>query len=142
MAIVTATEIQAFGFTTPTGPSENSTISGAEHETLGCYVTLEWTSGTYAQADDATFNPATAIQDSLRDGKTITVLSASLASAGRSAAGPIVGGGLVSGVAANVVTLPLVQEDLTTEYADATGVPAAWDRPICMYVVFHRPINA
>ena len=142
MPIVVATVLTASGFTAPTGPSVASTISSAEHETMTCYVTCEWRAGTYAQADDATFDPSTVIQDALRDGQTITVLGAIMASAGVDSTDVIIGAGLVSDITANVVTLPLTLEDLTSERTNALAMEAVWDRPICMAVTFHRPINA
>ena len=140
MAISVATELTAFGFTTPTGPSPNSTISAAENETLSCFVTMQFDAQTYAQADDATFNPATVIESAQRNGKTVTVLGAAFVSAAQAADGTIVGGGVVSDITSNVVTMPLTLEDLTSEFTDATLVPA-FDRPLCMLVTYHQLIE-
>jgi len=137
MAITVGTELAAFGFTKPTGPSEHSTIT-VEAETESCFVNVDFT-GTYAQADDATFAPAAIIQAAKRDGKTVTILQAAFCSAGVSAAGVIYGANACVN-AAGTVTCELTAEDLTTEYANATPI-AAGIRPVCFLVTYHQPIG-
>jgi ABC-type nitrate/sulfonate/bicarbonate transport system permease component len=139
MAISVATELEAFGFSAPLGPSSKSTISADEHETMSCMITMQWDSQTYAQADDATFSPKTLIEDSMRNGKTVTILQAAFVSAGEAADGTIIGAGACT-VAANVVTMPLTSEDLSTEFTDATAVPDLSVRPLCCLVTFHMPV--
>lgn len=120
------------------GPSLHHTISSVEYEILSCIVTVDYPTGTYASADDSNFNPQTAIQNSMRNGKTVTVLQACFASSGDEN-GSIVGAGACA-VSANVVTNPLLQEDLSTEHADGS-MSATWNRPLGYCVTFRQAVE-
>lgn len=120
------------------GPSFKHTISSMKQETEGCLVSVSFPSGTYAQADDAQFAPATAIQDSRRDGKVITPLGAVFVSAG-SENGSIVGAGACT-LEGGLIKCPLLQADLSTERANG-AMSATWERPITFFVTYLSPVN-
>lgn len=138
MAVVTGTVQSAFGFTKPTGPSLQHTISSVKRELESCFVTVEFAAGTYASADDANFNPVSKIQAAKRDGKTPVILQAAFVSSGdengskRGAAACAVSGGAT-------VTCGLTQEDLTTERADG-AMSATWNRPMTFLVTYYQTI--
>lgn len=134
MATVVGTVEGASEFTQAQGPSRLHTVSGVENEVESCEVRVKWTSGTYAQADDAEFNPVTAIQDAKRDGKAVTILSACYIADGVEN-GAIIGAGACT-VAANVVTCPLLQEDFTERNNGAMS--ASWDAGVAFQVTYRQ----
>lgn len=114
MAAVVLTVGQVHGHHTPNGFVKDS----ANKQVFSCFIALTAVAGTYAAADDATASALnTAIQNSRRDGRTATVLQASMAAPGKKADGTVIGIGAGT-VAANVYTAPLTQADLTTEHAN------------------------
>jgi hypothetical protein len=127
MAVVVGTVQEAFDFTEAQGPG------AATVKVMNCKVNVAWTAGTYAQADDANFVPATVIQDERRNGKTVTILSACAAAPGDEN-GTVIGAGACT-VAAGTVTCPLTQADLTTERANG-AMNATWNKPITFNVTF------
>lgn len=138
MAVVSGTVRDAFGFTKPTGPSLLHTISSVENELESCFVTVDYITGTYAAADNANFNPAAVIQNTKRDGKTVTVRAAAFVSSGDEA-GAIRGADTPSAIASNVVTHQILQEDLATERADG-AMNATWNRPITWLVTYSQAV--
>lgn len=138
MAIVTGTIKSVYGFNQPGGPTPPHTISADEHRVENCFVTVEWVAGTYASADDATFDMATEIADTKRDGKTYTILQACFAAPGDEN-GTLIGAEACT-VSSNVVTCELTQEDLATERADG-AMNATWNRPITFSVTYHSPVD-
>jgi hypothetical protein len=143
MADITGTVKRAYGFTSPKGSQEVHTVSSDEVEIVGCYVDVEYLTGTYATANTALFSPATAIQDSLRDGRTVTIKQACFADSGKvtiSSTDSLIAA-LGCTVSAGVVSNDLALEDLTTEYTNGTNVATmTWQRPITYYVTFTRPL--
>ncbi len=142
MATVNGTVLSAFGFTTATGPGEPLTISAAEQQVKCCFVTVEWTSGTYAALDDADFQPKAVIEAAQRNARAVTILQACFVQAGvEGTAGTAASVGAdACAVAANVVTCALTQEDMSTEHADG-AMEAVWDRPITFCVTYHEEIE-
>ncbi|MHC4181104.1 MAG: hypothetical protein ACYSWU_26705 [Planctomycetota bacterium] len=138
MAVVVGTVSDAYGFCTPSGPSQASTISAVENETYMCFVNVTWPAGTYAQADDANFTPATAITNAMRNGKTAVPIAASFVSSGDEN-GAIIGAG-DCGNTAGTFLCPLTQEDLSTERG-AGGMSATWNRPLVFAVTFYVPVT-
>jgi len=126
MAIVVGVVSAKHGSTKPVGPLPSITIT-TEQEVFVHYVEVIWPAGTYAQADDASFDP-TAVLESSQSGKTYTVLGACCAGHGDED-GAIVHLGIVISITANVVLAPLTTEDGTTEHANA-ALSATWNRPI------------
>lgn len=99
----------------------------------------------YATGDDATLSPATALQNSTRHGKTVTVLGGVGLKGGvyNLAATPttdsLYGVGLVSAVSTNVITFPLTAEDWSTEMTNATALNTATDKEwAAMTVLFKQ----
>lgn len=99
----------------------------------------------YATANDATLAPATAIQNAMRHGKTITVLGGVGLKGGmyNLAATPttdsLYGVGLVSAVSTNTITFPLTAEDWSTEMTNATVLSTATDKEwAAMTVLFKQ----
>ena len=136
MAVVTGTVHTAFGFTTPIGPCPTSTISSVEYEILGCYVTVTAPAGTYASADDFEFTPATVIQNTLDNGKTVTPIAACYAAPGDENGAIVHASGTVTNTS-GTFKAQLNQEDTTTEHADG-AMNATWNRPLCFYVTFRQ----
>lgn len=132
MAVVSGTVKRAYGFTTVRN-DQVSTTDTSEYVVWGCFVDVTWPSGTYAQADDANFAPATVIAATRRNGKTPTILQAAFADAGNEN-GAIVGAGACT-VTTGTVLCPLLQEDLTTEHANG-AMSATWNRAVTFYVSF------
>lgn len=126
------------GFTAGTGPSLKHTISSDEYETEGAFVTVTWPSGTYAQADDASFDAATAIQNAKRDGKTVTLLGAVFVSAGDEN-GAVIGAGPCT-VSTGDILCGLLQEDLSTERANG-AMSATWNKPLTFFVAYRNKVN-
>lgn len=94
-------------------------------------------SGTYAQADDAKLaNVGTLIQNSRRNGKTVTLVAAMPGTNATKSSDPSAIMGLKSvAVASADVTFTVTDGDNTTEYADATAM-AAQNRPFSILVAF------
>jgi len=138
MAAVTGTVQGVAGFTSGTGPSPKHTISSDEYETEGAFVTVTFPAGTYAAADDAVFDAATAIQNSKRDGKTVTCLGGVFVSAGLEN-GTVVGAGACT-ISSGNIKCPLLQEDLSTEHADG-AMNATWTRPLTFFVAYRNKVN-
>jgi hypothetical protein len=129
MAVVVGTVQEAFDFTEAQGPG------AATVKVMNCKVNVIWPTGTYAQADDANFVPATVIQDERRNGKTVTILSANFAGAGDEN-GTVIGAGACA-VSTGTITCPLTQADLTTERANgAMSGASLWNKPITFNVTF------
>jgi hypothetical protein len=103
----------------------------------------------YATADDATFAPATVIQNALRDGRTATILDACVVAPGiyylstaTTTLVPVSAGPNTS-ISSGTVTHPLTAEDLTTEMTNATALnTASFPVPITFQVTFHVPVPA
>lgn len=115
MAVVSGTIKNVFGHTQVLGPTGDSSGNPA----LCCYVSATFT-GTYAQANDAQILAVdTAIQNSRRDGKTVTLLDACCAA-------PAVGGSAMgaklTAVSGSDLTMTLTKTTLAAEHDDATGV--------------------
>jgi len=138
MAIVEGTTVAVSQYTQANGASLLHTVGGVENEVESCMCSVQWIAGTYAQADDATFEPAQAIQESKRSGKTITILQAAFIASGDED-GAVVSAGACT-VAANVITCELLQEDFTERGNGAMG--ADWDRPIAFQVTYRQASNA
>jgi hypothetical protein len=94
-------------------------------------------SGTYAQADDGQLLTVNAlIQNSRRNGKTVTLVDAMCGSAATKASDPSDTLGL-SGVSVSSTTVlfTITDGDFSTEFADATAVPTQ-ARPFAVLVSF------
>jgi len=112
MALLTASNVTVWGHTN-LGPLTN----GSNNPVFGCFISGTF-SGTYAQADDARFSNAnTAIANSRRDGKTVTLLDAAFFQPGDENGTPI-GASSVT-VSGGHVNLQLTGSDLTTEHSNA-----------------------
>ena len=112
-----------------------------EYEIVTCKVDVEYATGTYAQADDSNFAPATKIQNTLRDGQTVTILQAAFVAAGRylSSSTTTYVGADACAVSSGTVTNALLQEDMSTELGDATDMTAlTWEIPVTYQVTFKR----
>ncbi len=100
-------------------------------------------SGTYAQADDSILSGVpTLIQNSRRNGKTVTIKDAMLWQAARRASNPgILLGAKTIAVSTNDLTFELTLSstdntlDISTEFTDATAIPAQ-DTPFGFAVSF------
>jgi len=138
MAVVVGVVESASEYTQANGASRLHTVSGVENEVESCEVRVTWPSGTYAQADDAQFSPATAIQESKRTGKTITILQACYIADGDENGAVIAAGACA--VAANVVTCELLQEDFTERGNGAMS--ATWDAGVAFQVTYRQSANA
>ena len=135
MAVVVGTPLEVFGFASATGPSYQSPAS---NKVQHAFVTVQWTSGTYAQgAGAASFNPAALIQSERNNGKTVTVRTACWVSPGDEN-GTIMSTGPCT-VSANVVSCQLYGQDQTTEHANA-AMNAVWGRPPCFCVTFTEAV--
>ena len=131
MAITVMTPIAASHFTRPTGPGP---ISSGSLEVECCMVTAEPAAGsTYVQADDATLTAAALIQNTKRDGKTVTVVGCAPCAAGLDSAGVVYFAGQPT-IAASVATFPLTTANLSAERAGAAIDPGV--RPMCFCVTY------
>ena len=94
-------------------------------------------SGTYAQADNGILSGVgTLIQNSRRNGKTVTPIDAMCGHAATKASDPSAILGLKTvAVSTNDVTFEITDGDFSTEFADATAVPAQ-ARPFAILVSF------
>jgi hypothetical protein len=124
----------------PHGQEPNTTDT-VEYEIECCFVDVEFNAGTYAQADDADFDPSAVIEATKRDGKTITVLGCSCAGIGNEGSSVLVGADVITSVTSNTVLVPLLLEDLTTERG-ASAMGTAWDKAIPFFVCYKQPVEA
>lgn len=138
MAVVTGTVHTAWGFSRPVGNSMHHTISAKEQEVDFCFVTVTFPAGTYADADEAQFDPTAAIEGNLHNGKTVVPIGACMARGGKEN-GSIVGAS-VTGVSGNNVAVRLLQEDLATERADGV-MSSTWEDVLVFGVTYYSPIN-
>ena len=137
MAVVTGTVQAVAGFTS-NGPTLKHTISSDEWETECCFITVTFPAGTYAAAGNAEFDAATAIENSKRDGKAVTVLGGVWVSAGDEN-GAVISAGPCT-VSGDKILCELWQEDITTERADG-AMSATWNRPLTFCVAFRTKVN-
>ncbi len=112
---------------------ESNGPGSASVKVMHCRVGVTWPTGTYAQADNANFTAATAIQNCRRNGKTVTVLRACFAAPGEEN-GTVIGAGDCT-VSSGVVTCPLTTADLSTERADG-AMNANFNKPVFFDVTF------
>lgn len=138
MTIIDGSILGVSGFTSGTGPSLKHTISSAEYETEGCFVSVTFPTGTYAQTDDAQFDAATAIKNAKRDGKDVTLLGAVFVSAGIEN-GSVIGAGACA-VASSQIKCPLLLEDLSTERGNG-AMSSTWTKPLTFFVSYRTPVN-
>lgn len=140
MATIAATVHRAYNFDKMPGPQASFTKT-TEQYCQTCWIDVTFPSGTYVQADDASVSPATVIQNSLRDGKTITILGCMPVDHGDEN-GSIVHFDGQTGItiAANVITAAILQEDAATERT-AGAMSTTWNRPIKLAVTFCRNID-
>jgi hypothetical protein len=116
--------------------------STTEKDIMTCKVDVEWVTTAYAQANDATFAPATIIQNALRDGISVTVLQACPVAGGkyRLSAAPttdVLCGALACTVSTNTVTVQLSAEDWATEMTDTEALnTSTWSQPLSFQVTF------
>lgn len=132
MAAVTGSNVKAWGFTTVNGPHR---ITSSNVKVMGCYVSAEFT-GTYASADNATLDAATAIESARRHGANVTLRSACWAAPGLETVSNTdnkIGANTVA-VSGDNVTCQLIQTDLSTERAD--GAMGTFKEPVVFYVTF------
>ncbi len=94
-------------------------------------------SGTYAQADNGILSGVnTLIEDSRRNGKTVTLRDAMCGHPATKASDPATILALKTvAVSTNDVTFEITDGDFTTELADATAVPTQ-SRPFALLVSF------
>lgn len=130
MAAVIGTNIQAFGHTTPAG-SQRKFSDGIA--LLTCFLTVGAFTGTYASADDATVDAKTAIQNSRRDGKAVTLYSACAVSPGKEA-GVVVGMGPALTISGTNIVGQLTQADGSTERAN--GAMGTFDEGLTLAVTY------
>jgi hypothetical protein len=135
MAAVVGAVQTAWAFTEAVGPGLQ--VDSSADKVLYCLVSVIWNAGTYAQADDATFAPSTVIQNTRRNGKTVTVRQACFVSPGDEN-----GTTVTADVATNTsgtFKCQLLGSDLTTEHANA-AMSATWNRPVSFVVSFTESI--
>jgi hypothetical protein len=141
MAISTGTELRAYAFEEL---RSNSYTDTSEYEVLTCKVDVEFKTVAYADANDATFVPATIIQNTLRDGKTVTILQAAVVAGGEYSlsATPttkvLVGAGACTN-SSGTVTVPLLAEDWSAEIGTIALNTSTWHAPMTFQVTFKRP---
>lgn len=144
MAAAVGTVLRAWGFDAAQGTPVVNTVSSNGVIVKTCRVAVQWPTGTYAQADNATFAPATVIQNARRDGKTVTILAACPVAAGRTqvtatpttVAYPFA---LACTVSSGTITTQLTGSDLTTELTDSTDLATlTWTAPVVFQVAFHE----
>ena len=143
MAISAATVQRAYDFTVLRQDHYTTTD---EYEVVTCKVDCIYATTDYAQANDATFAPATAIQNASRDGLTPTILQACMVAPGmlRTAAASttvvLIGADACTN-SGGTVTHQLTTEDMSTELANAYVLSTAtWVKPITFQVTFMRKL--
>lgn len=106
-------------------------------DTLQVARVLFTMSGTYAQADKSKLAAvATLIQNSRRNGKTVTLVDVMRGTHATKASDPSAILSMSSvAISTADVTFAITDGDETTEYADATAIPAQ-QRPFCIFVAF------
>lgn len=146
MAVSAATVLNAYEFQRLS--HRTVTVSADEYDVWTCKVDVEFITTDYAQANDATISPATAIQNARRNGQTVTVIGCCGVKPGvlNLAATPttdtIVGVGVPSTIAASVITLPLTGEDMTTELTNATVLSTcSFKEPITVQCTFIEKVT-
>lgn len=142
MAISTGTVKRAYAFEELRPESYTDT---SEYEIVTCKVDVEFSSVDYATGDDATFVPGTVIQNTLRDGQTVTILQCAVVAGGclNLAATPTVDtlvGALGSTNSSGTITTQLSGEDWSTELTNGTVLSTStWKYPLTFQVTFKRP---
>lgn len=106
-------------------------------QTLQVAQVLFSLSGTYAQADNGIVSGVnTAIQNSRRNGKTVTLVDAMCGWQARKAADPATFLALKTvAVSTNDVTFEVTNNDFSTEFTDATAIPSM-STDFCILVSF------
>jgi len=142
MAVSTGTVLRAYEFQELRSDSYTDT---SEYEVLTCKVDVEFKTVAYATGDDATFAPATVIQNTLRDGQTATIIAAAVVAGGKYtlSATPTTEalvGATTATVSAGTVTTQLSLEDWSTELTNGTALnTSTWLYPLTYQVTFKRP---
>jgi hypothetical protein len=135
MAVVVGSVQQAFGFAPVVGPGPS--LASSTIRLMHCFVTVTWPTGTYASGDDATFAPATVIQNERRNGKTVTIRQACFVGAGDENGANITAAACTN--SSGTVTVQLNRDDITTEHADG-AMSAVWNRPLTFCVSFTEAV--
>lgn len=136
MAAVALATLQVHNHTTPNGFAKASDGK----QVLGCFVSVGSVSGTYASADNASAAAVgAAIAASRRDGRTVTLLQACMASPGKKADGTVIGfrtaAANPTGISTDAVLGELLQPDLSTEHADG-ALTETFSEPITLFVLY------
>ena len=136
MAAVTLSSYQIHGHTTPNG----FTKASDGKQVLGCFVSIGAVAGTYASADNSSAAAVgAAIAASRRDGRTVTLLQACMASPGKKADGTVIGWRTAAanptGVSTDALLGELLQPDLSTEHADG-ALNDTFSEPITLFVLY------
>lgn len=137
MAAVTGTIRSVSGFTTPEGRSQSSDTT--PQSVLCCDIFVDF-AGTYATADDATIaSVATTIQNTRRNGKTVTIIGAGPGQPGFDGTTPMGAIGVLSHTDTSAVTegtlkCTLSDGTLTAEHGASLLVAGA--RPVGIRVTF------
>jgi hypothetical protein len=144
MAIAVGTVLRAYDFECVKGTPLTHTVSSNAVVVKKCNVDVQWVTGAYAQANDATFAPAAKILEMKRDGKAVTILQASPVDPGRfyvtatptTITTPFA---LACANSGGTVTCALTGSDLTTELTDGLDLTTlTWTRPITFSVTYHE----
>ncbi|MGK3981321.1 hypothetical protein WMF38_57520 [Sorangium sp. So ce118] len=106
-------------------------------QTLQVAQVLFTLSGTYAQADNGILSSVnTAIQNSRRNGKTVTLVDAMCGWQARKATDPATFLALNTvAVSTNDITFQVTNNNFTSEFTDATALPET-STPFCLLVSF------
>lgn len=135
MTAVVGSVQEAWGFHEVLGPGP--ALASSTIKLIGCYVSVTWPTGTYASGTDATFAPATVIQNERRNGKTVTIRQAAFAGAGDENGANITAAACTN--SSGTITVQLNRDDLTTEHADGS-MNATWNRPLTFFVSFTESV--
>jgi hypothetical protein len=129
MAITDGTITSVGQHSTNAGP----VVNGSGVPIMSCVIAATVT-GTYAQGNDSRLLAVpTAIQNSRRDGKTVTMLGCTMEAPGLEGTTPIGAGPLFTISGADVV-FPLTTSDMATEHSNAAL--SAFTRPIQFRVTY------
>jgi hypothetical protein len=140
MAIGPAVVTGAWGAGPVTGSQGTQLIAAHQWAIERCYVSVNANNATaYAQADGVSFNPTVVIQNSFRDGQTITALQACCVSSGLDN-GVQVGAGACVVTAGTVVCHILVADEATEKGNGAWAAAATWTRDMVFCVEYARLI--
>lgn len=131
MAAVVGANVQVFGHETPAGSQQEFSDGVA---LLTCFLSIGSFTGTYVQGTGFTVNAATAIQNSRRDGKTVTPYSAMFVAPGKEN-GAVEGLGPGLTVTSPNITGLITQADGSTERA-ASAMNALFDKPFVIAVTY------